>query len=204
MDPVLSNPGNRAAPACLRAADVPGEIAFVQAERLKKDGRASLYQPMDEILGAIEVLYHDRYDRFRHALAAILGDYDASRDVVQEAFATAIERRRTYRGDGSLEGWIWRIALRTALKHRRKRREAPWNRDLDGGLTEPERDPELAAAVRLLPRRQRMMIFLHYFADLSYAQIAEACEVSQGTVAATLAQARSSLLSSLAKEGVTP
>jgi DNA-directed RNA polymerase specialized sigma24 family protein len=38
------------------------------------------------------------------------------------------------------------------------------------------------------------MIFLRYYADLSYAQIAEACGVSEGTVAATLAHARDDLL----------
>ncbi len=37
------------------------------------------------------------------------------------------------------------------------------------------------------------IVFLRYFADLSYAEIAAACDVSEGTVAATLAQARASL-----------
>ena len=41
------------------------------------------------------------------------------------------------------------------------------------------------------------MVFLRYFADLSYAEIAEACAVSEGTVAATLAQARDQLLEAL-------
>jgi DNA-directed RNA polymerase specialized sigma24 family protein len=45
------------------------------------------------------------------------------------------------------------------------------------------------------------MIFLHYFADLSYAHIADVCSVSEGTVAATLSQAREALLNTLeAKE----
>lgn len=38
-----------------------------------------------------------------------------------------------------------------------------------------------------------MIVFLHYFADLSYAEIGEACGISDGTVAATLAQAREQL-----------
>jgi DNA-directed RNA polymerase specialized sigma24 family protein len=36
-------------------------------------------------------------------------------------------------------------------------------------------------------------VFLRYFADLSYAEIADACGISEGTVAATLAQARAAL-----------
>jgi DNA-directed RNA polymerase specialized sigma24 family protein len=36
------------------------------------------------------------------------------RDVVQEAFATAVRKRRSFRGDGPLEAWGWRIVLDTA------------------------------------------------------------------------------------------
>jgi RNA polymerase sigma factor (sigma-70 family) len=57
----------------------------------------------------------------------------------------------------------------------------------------PERDPLLADAIRSLAPRRRLMVFLRYFAGLSYADIAEACDVSEGTVAAALAQARDAL-----------
>lgn len=40
-------------------------------------------------------------------------------------------------------------------------------------------------------------MFLRYFGDLSYAQIAEVCGISEGTVAATLAQARDELSAAL-------
>jgi RNA polymerase sigma factor (sigma-70 family) len=46
------------------------------------------------------------------------------------------------------------------------------------------------------------MVFLRYFADLSYSEIAEVVGISEGTVAATLAQARSALRTELT-EGVT-
>jgi DNA-directed RNA polymerase specialized sigma24 family protein len=44
------------------------------------------------------------------------------------------------------------------------------------------------------------MVFLHYFADLAYPDIAKLCGVSDGTVAATLAQARAELYELLEKE----
>jgi DNA-directed RNA polymerase specialized sigma24 family protein len=46
------------------------------------------------------------------------------------------------------------------------------------------------------------MVFLRYFADLDYATIAEVCEVGEGTVAATLAQARAALAQRLTREEV--
>ena len=52
--------------------------------------------------------------------------------------------------------------------------------------------------------RRRLVVFLHYFADLPYEAIAEALEIEAGTVAATLAQARQALAAILIKEGVRP
>jgi RNA polymerase sigma factor (sigma-70 family) len=104
-----------------------------------------------------------------------------------------------FRG-GCLEAWIWRIALSCALDGRR----SAWRLRLNGvavlpdpQVVDPARDPELAAAVRALAPRRRLMVFLRYYADLSYAEIAEACGVSEGTVAAALAQARAALADAL-------
>jgi RNA polymerase sigma-70 factor (ECF subfamily) len=60
-------------------------------------------------------------------------------------------------------------------------------------VLQPEADPELAEALKALPPRRRLIVFLRYFGDLSYGEIAELCGISEGTVAATLAQAHSSL-----------
>jgi RNA polymerase sigma factor (sigma-70 family) len=43
---------------------------------------------------------------------------------------------------------------------------------------------------------------MRYFADLSYAEIAEAYGISEGTVSTTLAQARAALLEQLEAEGL--
>jgi RNA polymerase sigma factor (sigma-70 family) len=74
------------------------------------------------------------------------------------------------------------------------------NGNIEAALVEPERDPALEDALRTLPVKRRLIVFLRYFADLSYAQIAEICEVSEGTVGATLAQARSALEELLQEE----
>jgi RNA polymerase sigma-70 factor (ECF subfamily) len=157
---------------------------------------------MDERTRALERLYRDRYVAFRNTLATVTGSYDSARDVVQETFVRAIRKRRDFRGEGSLEAWVWRIAFRTALEQKRVRHGgASTNGSLDPVLPEPELDPDLAAAVRLLPPRKRLVVFLHYFADLSYAEIAAALAISEGTVAATLSQARTTLAAVLDPEG---
>src|ERR687887_2619072 len=84
--------------------------------------RRSSWKQVDERAEAIESLYRERYGRFRDGVATITGDQESARDVVQETFARALRKRRTYRGEGSLEAWVWRIALRTARGHVRRLR----------------------------------------------------------------------------------
>lgn len=154
---------------------------------------------MDAREQALERIYRERYLGFRNALATITGDYESARDVTQEAFARALKSRRSFRGEGSLEAWVWRIAIRTALEHRGEHPSASLNGSINPALVEPTRDRELTAALRELPPRRRLIVFLRYFADLSYKQIAEVCGIAEGTVAATLAQARDELERALAK-----
>jgi RNA polymerase sigma factor (sigma-70 family) len=156
---------------------------------------------MDRRARAIEELYRRRYGRFHGVLSTISGSYESGHDAVQEAFARALAKRSEFRGEGSLEGWIWQIAIRTALETRTGREVVSMNGALDPSLVDPQRDPVLAAALRGLSPRRRLIVFLRYFADLSYAQIATACGVTEGTVAATLAQARDELLDALREEG---
>jgi RNA polymerase sigma-70 factor, ECF subfamily len=155
---------------------------------------------MDERGEAIELLYRQRYVHFRDGVATITGNYETARDVVQETFARALRKRRSFRGEGSLEAWVWKIAVRTAHEQRRQASGANLNGTIEAALVEPERDAALADALRNLPVKRRLIVFLRYFADLSYAQIAEVCEVSEGTVGATLAQARAALEDMLKEE----
>jgi len=52
---------------------------------------------------------------------------------------------------------------------------------------------ELATAMSRLSERQRLVLFLRYYADLDYATIAEALSISSGTVGATLTTGRAAL-----------
>jgi DNA-directed RNA polymerase specialized sigma24 family protein len=139
---------------------------------------------MDEL----EALYRARLPEFRRAAAAIAGDREAGHDAVQEAFAIAVRKRRTWLRRGPLEAWVWRIVVNKARDARRRR------------------PPTLARTPHVnlpdvcldgLTRRQREIVFLHYYADLDYAEIAHALRISTGTVGATLNAARNSLRTEL-------
>jgi RNA polymerase sigma factor (sigma-70 family) len=147
----------------------------------------------------IERVYLERYAPFRRAVAAIVGGEERAHDAVQDGFARALAKRRQYKG-GSLEAWVWRIVVRQAFDLR-ERPVVALEEELDTRLVDSDRDPELAAAIRRLPPRRRLIVFLRYFADLSYEQIAELMGISAGTVGAALTQAHDELRAELELEG---
>ena len=135
-------------------------------------------------------MYRRRLSEFRRVATAITGSRDAGCDAVQDAFARAVHRREQFRGEGSLDAWLWRIVVREARDLSARRVDAPFDDEID---VEASGVGELGALVGELPERQRLVLFLRYYADLDYAVIADALEISGGTVGATLSQARESL-----------
>jgi RNA polymerase sigma-70 factor (ECF subfamily) len=150
----------------------------------------------DATLAAIEGIYRTHLREFRRAAAAITGDRELACDAVQDAFACAVHRRAGFRSEGSLNGWIWRIVINTTLRQTRARRPtSPLVSDPStsgNGHTDAATEP-VRSALALLPERQRLILFLHYYADLDYATIAEAIGISAGTVGATLHTARANM-----------
>lgn len=142
----------------------------------------------------IEALYRSRFRVFVLSATAMLGDGEEALDAVQEGFARALRQRQSFRGDGTLEGWVWRIVLNVARDRLRgaKHARSPHLREpsLDAFETS---DESLRKRLLDLPERQRSAIFLRYYADLSYEEIAEALGVRPGTVAASLHAALASM-----------
>ncbi|HKY12660.1 MAG TPA: sigma-70 family RNA polymerase sigma factor [Gaiellaceae bacterium] len=154
---------------------------------------------MSASLEEIEELYRSDLDRFLRVAAAILGDRDAARDAVHDGFAVAVRKRKSYSGRGPLAGWVWQVVVNTIRNH--KRRRLPELLELREPAAPSNNGPgeggRLQAALLALPERQRLVVFLHYYADLDYRTIAEALGIREGTVGATLSAARAALRSSL-------
>jgi RNA polymerase sigma factor (sigma-70 family) len=148
----------------------------------------------------IEEIYRARLTDFRRVAGAIAGDPGRGFDAVQDAFSTALRRRKSFRGDAPLEAWLWRLVVNQARDERRAAQRGPdyvehlstaWNGSA------PSEDARLATAITLLPERQRLAVFLRYYADLDYASIATALGVKPGTIAASLSAAHETLRRSL-------
>ena len=145
----------------------------------------------------LEALYRDGFGRFLRVATAIAGNAEAGRDAVQSAFVSAVRHRRSFRGAGPLEAWVWRIVVNEARHGIRE------TSDQTSGIAAPpangngHADDEDLFGVRrfiaALPPRQREVVFLRYFADLDYRTIARVLGLEPGTVSATLSAAHQTL-----------
>jgi RNA polymerase sigma-70 factor (ECF subfamily) len=141
---------------------------------------------------ALEALYARDFRLFVSGALAIVGEPECARDVVQESFARALDRAGRFRGDGPLEAWVWRIVVNhardVAVRERRSGASAELLEEL--AATVPADVGVLRDQLRSLPERQRAAVFLHYWADLPYDEIASLLGIASGTVAASLHAAR--------------
>jgi RNA polymerase sigma-70 factor, ECF subfamily len=151
------------------------------------------------VLERIAAAYELRFSHYERVATAIAGDRERGRDAVQEAFARAIAGRLDYRGDGPLEAWLWRAVTNAAHNQRRAEHSLVPVDSLEDELEQRPATPggRRTDAVRqhlaVLPERQRLVLFLRYYADLSYTQIGEVLGLRTGTVSATLAAAHRTL-----------
>ena len=152
----------------------------------------------DAVVAQLEALYRDRFAVFVRVAASMSGDGASGHDAVQEAFARAIEARRALPRRRPARS----VALADRRQHREDARGTPSSScrdDLDAGptrtATRSRRRSSRGSAS--LPERQRLAVFLRYWADLDYRSIAAALEIEVGTVSATLSAAHTTLRRSL-------
>ena len=150
------------------------------------------------------------------ACARILGDPDAAEDVAQECFVTAHQLIGSWRGAGSLHGWLLRIAVNRALRVVKQRPHLFPLEDVTVELPETyggseplahlltaERDRIVQEAVASLPDPYRETIVLRYFGELSIAEIASETGRPIGTVKTHLGRGLLRLRPALAEVRLT-
>lgn len=134
------------------------------------------------------------------ALTLAVGDSLLAEEAAAEAFARALNAWPRVGRMASPSAWVYTVALNEVRRGwRRSQLERRYQRRLRDESVPPPRDPDddLWRAVAALPTRERTAIALRYIGDLPEAQIAEAMNISRGTVAATLSHARRRLAAAL-------
>jgi RNA polymerase sigma-70 factor (ECF subfamily) len=119
-------------------------------------------------------------------------------DALQETFLAVHRALPRFRGEARLSTWVYRIAVRAALRARARRRDGPAvDPETPGGRSDAEADLEarlearrLQEAMARLPAEHRVVLSLFALEGLSHRQIAEVLGVPEGTVWSRLHAAR--------------
>lgn len=156
-------------------------------------------------------LYREHWQTMVRLATLVIGDQGLAEDVVQDVFAGAhrhVDRLEPDRVVGYLRTGVLNRA-RSAVGRRK-----PWQALLPGtgdraphGAAEPtapegaavqaDQERQVLAVLAELPQRQREVIVLRYWIDLSEAQIAQTLGITPGTVKSTASRAMKALSSQL-------
>ena len=133
----------------------------------------------------------------------LLGDWHLAEDVAQETFLRLHQAACTYRPEAKFTTWLYRIVYNLSIDQQRKRATAPVSLDSTQGEpqdapgTPPMEQEELAAivqkAISQLPERQRRVVILHRYEELSHTDIARVTGWSQSAVESLLVRAYANL-----------
>jgi RNA polymerase sigma-70 factor, ECF subfamily len=117
-------------------------------------------------------------------------DADAS-DVTQQAFVRAFRGLVSFRGSATVRSWLYRIAINCALTWLRDHRREEPTEIAEDALVAPneatarliggEQGVRLRAAIAELPPKQKLVLELRVFDDLSFKEVAELAECTENT-----------------------
>ena len=155
----------------------------------------------------------DYYDRVYPIVLRMVANEDMAKDLTQEVFLRAWEKRESFRGDADIGTWLYRIAVNVTLTYLSRNKNKPPS-ELDESILADDRDGVhrkleeaddsnlVKQAVQDLPPHYRISIIMHYYEDMKIDQIAQTLGISKGTVAWRLFKARSILFGSLRAKGI--
>lgn len=133
-------------------------------------------------------------------------------DVFQEAFIKVFHVLGQYNGRGSLEGWLRRIFVTTAINHYHKYKTNNKQPSLDDVPDQAHGDPdvidqmsatELENIINTLPEGYRLVFNLYAIEGYSHKEISEQLGIAEGTSKSQLAKARNWLKKNLQHQFLT-
>ena len=154
--------------------------------------------------------YRDKI--FRHALY-VVKDYQEAVDVTQEVFIKAMRETRFFDPDFKMKAWLFRVTSNLCFNivRDRKRRGGILERmvkvtsieaDQLRSVSHNETQRSVLGQLDKLNEKHREILYLRYYSDLSYAEIAETLDIQLGTVMSRLSRAKGRLMELMGKTGV--
>ena len=179
-----------------------GGVMSTQIGSVERAERAER-EPIVWVDEGFPTFVRDRSAALARTAFLLTADRHLAEDLVQTALAKVADRWSRIAGVGDPTPYVRKVMLRTAISWRRRRTsgEVPVATMPDRGdaaATGADADERLRRALRALPPRQRAVIVLRFFEDLTEAESAAALGCSVGTVKSQAARGLARLRASLA------
>lgn len=161
-------------------------------------------QILEAILREDASAQRELYEKFARKMFGVCLRYTKRReeaeDLLQEGFIKVFQKISSYKAEGSLEGWIRKVMVNTALDYLRQQK-MQWT-DLEAVVEEGEQAvvgneigaAELMAELQKLPLGYKTIFNLHAIEGYSHKEIGEMLGISEGTSKSQYSRARSQLM----------
>lgn len=174
------------------------------------------------------VLLQRHEKRLQQLCLRLLGEKETARDAVQDIFLKVYRSAGSFKPQGKVATWIYRIAVNHCFNRLRRQRILRFfsfgelvregqdeGDELELDPADPRPDAEAALRARerwratrriidKLPENQRLVLVLAKFEGLSYKEIAQVLEITEGAVESRLVRAMRTLQATEAEEGPNP
>ena len=150
------------------------------------------------------------YERFSRKMMGVCLRYadgkDEAEDILQNGFIKVFENIGSFKGSGSLEGWIRKIMVNTALNNYRQNKAGRLKVDLDSveymlpgdnQISNTLNAKELMVVIQQLPAGFRTVFNLFAIEGYSHKEIADQLNISEGTSKSQYSRARTYLQKAL-------
>ncbi len=150
----------------------------------------------------LAALYRDHRGSLIRMARLLVDTPEAAEDAVHDAFLGTARNLGSLRDPEAALGYIRRAVVNRSRSQLRRRRTARAHLRVaepqvappaDDAVLLAEEHREVLAALDTLPPRQREVLVLRYWSDLSEAQIADALGISRGTVKSQASRAIAAL-----------
>jgi RNA polymerase sigma-70 factor (ECF subfamily) len=153
---------------------------------------------------------------FAWAVACCRGNRQEAEEVLQTAYLKVLDGRARFAGRASFKTWLFAVIRRTADDRRRRQGVrrfllARWGTDRPIGtpvagpeerLDNTERRRRIRGALEVLSRRQRQVLELVFYHDLTVREAAEVMQVSIGAARVHYDRGKKALLRALSGESI--
>lgn len=145
-----------------------------------------------------EIFYKKYASKMFGICLGYANDRDQAKDILQDGFIKIFASIENYNNNGSLEGWVRRIIVNTAIDYYRKSIkqlnnvdiEEAENMDGETSILENIYEKELLSLIQKLPEGSRIIFNLFVIEGYSHLEISELLNISQGTSKSQFSRAR--------------